>query len=204
MIVLLKEVGIILIGYLLGCFATGYYLVRWRTGQDLRTLNSGATGGRNTGRVLGWQGAVATGLFDVLKGSLAVWIALYLNISAWGVALTVVAVVIGHLYPFQLNFHGGKGLSAAYGAVLIYDWRLALLVLLIAIVIAAITRRVSISFLAAVGLSPIAAVVIKSSLLEIVSIGCIAILILYAHRTNLIALLQPNDESKKSNEKSST
>jgi len=39
--------------YLLGCCTTGYYLVRWRTGQDIRQLGSGSVGARNVSRVLG-------------------------------------------------------------------------------------------------------------------------------------------------------
>ncbi len=35
-----KEVMVILAGYALGCFAAGYYLVHWRTGQDIRTIGS--------------------------------------------------------------------------------------------------------------------------------------------------------------------
>ena len=72
---ILAQLGIIFVAYLLGCIAVGYYLVRWQTGQDLHEVGSGATGGRNTGRVLGKTGAIITGVGDVLKGIMAMAIA---------------------------------------------------------------------------------------------------------------------------------
>src|ERR1035441_2499722 len=62
-----------LAAYALGCFTTGYYLVRWRTGQDVREVGSGSVGARNVGRLLGRQGFLATMLCDFGKGMLAVW-----------------------------------------------------------------------------------------------------------------------------------
>ena len=108
---LAKETAIIVGSYLLGCLATGYYLVRWRTGQDLRSLGSGSTGGTNAGRVLGRWGLVLTGLVDILKGAVAVGAALYFRLDAWAVVLAAAAVVAGHVFPFQLGFHGGRGLE---------------------------------------------------------------------------------------------
>src|SRR6185436_7082043 len=107
---LAKATAIVFGSYLLGCLATGYYLVRWRTGQDLRALGSGSTGGTNAGRVLGRWGLVITGLIDILKGAIAVGAARYFGLDEWAVALTAGAVVAGHVFPFQLRFHGGRGL----------------------------------------------------------------------------------------------
>ena len=70
-----RATGCALEAYLLGCFATGYYLVRARTGHDLRKSESGSVGARNAGRVLGKTGFVVTLLGDFGKGALAVWIA---------------------------------------------------------------------------------------------------------------------------------
>ena len=39
-----KETLVMLLGYALGCFTSGYYLVRWRTGDDIRWLGSGSVG----------------------------------------------------------------------------------------------------------------------------------------------------------------
>src|SRR5437879_3228327 len=61
--------------YVLGCFTTGYYLVRWWSGQDIRDFGSGNVGARNAGRLLGWMGFLVTLLGDSAKGAFAVWAA---------------------------------------------------------------------------------------------------------------------------------
>ena len=72
----LMTLGLVAGSYVLGCFSTGYYLVRQRTGQDIRELGSGSTGARNAGRVLGRNGFLLTMAGDLAKGGLAVWLAL--------------------------------------------------------------------------------------------------------------------------------
>src|SRR5687768_11116824 len=82
--------------YCLGCFAAGYYWVRWRTGQDIRQLGSGTVGARNAGRILGpWAFAVVL-LLDFTKGALAVWLATKLNVSPEVTVMSMAAVVVGH------------------------------------------------------------------------------------------------------------
>jgi hypothetical protein len=56
----LQATSSVVVAYFLGCFATGYYLVRARTGRDIREIESGSTGTRNVGRVLGKSGFVLT------------------------------------------------------------------------------------------------------------------------------------------------
>jgi len=62
-----KEIAVVLASYVLGCISTGYYLVRFRTGHDIRTLHSGSTGARNVGRVLGRTGFIVTLAGDLAK-----------------------------------------------------------------------------------------------------------------------------------------
>src|SRR5262249_22050721 len=105
--------------YALGCFTTGYYLVKLRTGQDVRELGSGTVGAKNVGRVLGWPGFVLTVLGDFAKGAFAVWAVKYFTTDDHMLMLAILAVVAGHVWPVQLLFRGGKGVATSLGGLLL-------------------------------------------------------------------------------------
>lgn len=182
---LLTQLEIVLASYLLGCISVGYYLVRWQTGRDLREMGSGATGGRNTGRVLGKSGAIATGIGDILKGVIPMGIALWFKLEPWALALVMIAVLAGHVWPFQLGFKGGKGLSAAFGAVLMFDYRIALLTALLALVLLFMSRRNEFVFLMGIACSPIIASVLGHRWEIVAGMVVLVLIILYAHRENI-------------------
>ncbi|HEU0291473.1 MAG TPA: glycerol-3-phosphate acyltransferase [Anaerolineales bacterium] len=188
---MLLQLAVILMAYALGCIAVGYYLVRWRTGQDLREMGSGATGGRNAGRVLGRGGAIATGFGDILKGISAMALALWFDLDVWALAGVMVAVLLGHIYPIQLGFKGGKGLSAAFGAVLLYDYRVALLTAVVALALLSISRHNQFFFLMGVACSPIIALALGQRREIVVGIATLVLIILFAHRDNIRAALNP-------------
>jgi len=119
----------LLLSYLLGCFSSAYYLVRWRTGQDVREHGSGNAGATNAGRVLGKWAFVAALLGDAGKGALAIFLAGWLTGGApWAVALAAPAVILGHIWPVQMGFRGGEGFATAIGALAVLDPTLLLIV----------------------------------------------------------------------------
>jgi glycerol-3-phosphate acyltransferase PlsY len=183
-----SEAGwIALLAYALGCFTTGYYLVRFRTGQDLRELGSGSVGARNVGRLLGWQGFVLTVLGDFSKGALAVWGAQHYATDQRLAVVALLAVVAGHVWPVQLCFHGGKGMAAALGALLVYDWQLAVAFALLFAVTVAVVRKTVVPGLLALACLPVAAGYLGHGEAEVVGVTVLAGLVLVTHRKNLMA-----------------
>src|SRR5215471_4498386 len=91
--------GILLGAYILGCFTTGYYLVRLLTGRDIRENGSGSVGARNVSRVLGKTGFTLTLLVDFAKGALVVQLARHFTTEDCLVILAMMAVVAGHIWP---------------------------------------------------------------------------------------------------------
>jgi glycerol-3-phosphate acyltransferase PlsY len=173
--------------YVLGCFSTGYYLVRLRTGQDIRELGSGSTGARNVGRVLGRRGFLWTAVGDLVKGALAVWLALALTGNDRVAMLAWLAVVIGHVWPAQLGLRGGKGVSTSLAGLLIYDWRLTLIYVLFYLTALALTRRSVAASLAGYVLLPGAAYFwLGADETQIWGISVLAGLILLAHHRNVV------------------
>ncbi len=110
---------LISMAYCLGCCNTGYYLVRWLRATDIRTLASGGTGSRNVGRLLGFKGFALTLLGDGGKGALAVWLTLHSTGDLPLALASLLAVVVGHIWPVQLGFRGGKGMAAFAGGMLV-------------------------------------------------------------------------------------
>lgn len=175
----------VLAAYFIGCFTTGYYLVRVWKGEDIRSMGSGSAGAKNVGRVLGAPGFVLTVLGDLFKGMLAVWLARKLSNDDLAVALAVPAVVAGHLWPAQLKFRGGKGVTTSLGALLIFDFRLALTFAALFGVIFIFTRKSLLPAMFAFLCLPAACWYFTEDNASIGAIAALSAAILFAHRKNL-------------------
>ncbi|MDR0273748.1 MAG: glycerol-3-phosphate acyltransferase [Burkholderiaceae bacterium] len=87
--------------------------------NDLRQQGSGTLGARNVYRLYGLRMAVPVFMFDLLK----IWPSLHL-LTAYNAAspvshtLVVFAGLLGHIYPVQLGFKGGKGVAVFIGSAL--------------------------------------------------------------------------------------
>jgi glycerol-3-phosphate acyltransferase PlsY len=178
--------GMALAAYLLGCFTTGYYLVRLRLGCDIRDLGSGSVGARNVGRVLGWRGFLLTVLGDFGKGALAVWAARHWSNDGWILLLAILAVVAGHVWPVQLHFRGGKGMATSLGALLAYDYHWALVFALFFAAAFAALRKTVLPGLFALACLPLMNWYLRRDPAEAVGTSLLAALVLVAHRTNLM------------------
>lgn len=182
----LPALGWALGAYLLGGFATGYYWVRFRTGQDIRELGSGSIGARNVGRVLGKTGFLITLLGDFGKGALAVLAARGFSNHKLFAAVTLLFVVAGHIWPLLLGFRGGKGVATSLGALLAFDWQLALIYGGIFLLGLALMRRTVLPGLLAFLLLPLVSYWRHHDRFEAAGFATLAALVLFAHRQNLM------------------
>lgn len=139
--------------YLLGCFISAYYLTRWRHGVDIRASGSGNAGARNMARVHGYVDAGLTLLLDAAKGAIAVIAGSLLVGPDWAAALALTATIVGHIWPAQLAFHGGKGAATGLGGMLVLDPVACLALLGFGAVSFAITADFFKSGLIAIGLA---------------------------------------------------
>src|SRR5437867_3191788 len=176
---------IALSAYLLGCFTTGYYLVRMRTLQDIRELGSGSVGAKNVGRVLGWRGFTVTLLGDFAKGAFAVWAARHFTKDDPLVALAMLSVVLGHVWPMQLRFRGGKGIATSLGALLVYDYHLAVAFAILFASFYVVLRKTVLPGLFAFTCLPLISMYLAHEPAKVVGISFLAGLILLTHRRNL-------------------
>ncbi|HUA68929.1 MAG TPA: glycerol-3-phosphate acyltransferase [Candidatus Saccharimonadales bacterium] len=180
-----RVTGCVLEAYLLGCFATAYYFVRLRTGKDIRKVESGSVGARNAGRVLGKTGFLVTLLGDFGKGALAVWIAWEWTGDNHLALLALLAVVLGHIWPVQLRFHGGKGVATSLGALLVFDYRVALVFPVLFLLGFAFARKTLLPAMFAFACLPMAAWFLNCDNFTVAVLAILAAMILFAHRRNL-------------------
>jgi len=172
--------------YVLGCFATGYYLVRALRDLDIRQMGSGSVGARNVSQVLGKHGFVLTTLGDIAKGVLAVWATLHLTGDDRLAGLVMLAVTMGHIWPAQLRFHGGKGVATSLGALLMYDWRLALTYGAVFLAGLVLTRKTILPGLFGYLCLPMAAFWLEHDPVSTTVIALLGALVLSAHWRNIV------------------
>ena len=182
----LETLGCVLGAYALGCFATGYYIVRARAGRDIRDVQSGSSGARNVSRVLGKTGFVITFLGDFAKGALAVWAVRHFSHSNLLAAVAMIFVVAGHIWPVTLQFHGGKGASTSLGALVVYDPHLALAFLACFLPGAVLLRKFTLPGLFAYLCLPIAGYWLNRNQVETLLLTGVAGMVILAHRQNLL------------------
>lgn len=180
------KTALVLLGsYLLGCLATGYYLVRFRAAQDIRQTGSGSSGATNVARLLGWRGFLITLSLDAGKGALAVFLAPHTGLGPYAVWATLIAVVVGHIWPAQLRFRGGKGAGTYLGGLIMIDWRIALMLVPLGICGYALVRQFTLAGLIAIALLPLTLGFLGYPLPVVGGSGALAVLLVLAHRDNI-------------------
>lgn len=181
-------------GYFLGAFPTGYVVGRLWKGIDIREYGSGRTGGANTLRTLGLFPAVITGLGDVGKGAVAVLVARALWHNEAAAVVAALAALVGHNWSLFLGWRGGAGVGTTFGALLILEPLTTLVVALVGLLGAVISRYVSLGSLAFAFSIPLALLVQRlffSGSREHLAYGILAGgIIIFAHWPNIARLIK--------------
>ena len=116
----------ILIGYVFGLFQTAFILGKIK-GIDIRKHGSGNSGTTNTLRVLGTKAGLLVFFGDCVKCILAVVLTTWLfkagaTATVFLKLYTGLGVILGHNFPFYMNFKGGKGIASTAGMIIAFDW----------------------------------------------------------------------------------
>ncbi len=189
-------------GYGFGCFSSAYF-----TGKiyhiDIRKEGSGNLGTTNTLRTLGKKAAAVTFLGDVLKAAIPILIVRYLfrnnpDISILMGMLTGLGVVLGHNYPFWLNFKGGKGIAVTACVTLcIAHWTVIVIGLVLFIAVVAVTRYVSVGSLISALYLPVNTILFhrdSSHFIMMLIVSLLFTILAYVqHRENIVRLIHGNE-----------
>ena len=184
----LPVIAALVFGYLLGSIPFGIVFTRIAGTQDIRAIGSGNIGATNVLRT-GRKGlAAATLIADMLKGTVAVLVMVWLWGRDFGLAAGIGAFV-GHLWPVWLKFKGGKGVATFLGVLLAVAWQGALVFGALWLAVAGVTRYSSIASLVACAAVPLFFLVIGEPREAIVFL-VLTVLIFIMHRGNIARLAQ--------------
>lgn len=125
----LPIIGVLMLAYLIGSIPFGLIFVKLSNGKDIRSVESGRTGGTNAMRAAGFWAGLATAVFDVLKGVGAVFFThiLVAGSHVWLDVLAPFLSIIGHNYSAflierndkgKLRFRGGAGGAPCLGGAI--------------------------------------------------------------------------------------
>lgn len=140
---------VIVVAYVIGGIPWGVVIAKLTGGPDPRTIGSGRTGGANVMRALGPRAAAASGLLDVLKGIVAVVIAIAVGGGLLLQVLAAVAAIVGHSRSIFINFSGGRGIAPGFGGLIVIHPIAALVVMPVFAIVLLVGRYSSLASLTA-------------------------------------------------------
>ncbi len=203
--VIVKFVGVVLMGYLLGSIPFGLLISKRSSKVDVRQYGSGKIGATNVLRAAGRKAAALVVILDASKGALAVVLAglivgqSYLVVGDFSLGVLVaqvlaaLAAIAGHNWSVFLKFHGGRGVATFMGGLIALSPVAAIFGSEIFIIGAGLTKFASLgSIAAAVGTYIILAllVIMNKFPIEYLAYALIGtIIIIVMHRDNIRRLV---------------
>lgn len=192
-----------IIAYLLGSVSFSVIISKKMAGFDVREKGSGNAGSTNVLRTVGKKAAIITLVCDILKGVVAILIALLAGKIIQGldnallVQLAGIFVILGHTFPVFFKFKGGKGIATSLGVLLMVNWQIGLICLVFALILIILTKMVSVGSIAAAILFPVLVIFINQNYIVAESSNwsylifsiIIALLVILNHRENIKRIL---------------
>ena len=187
---MINQLLIILFAYLVGSVSSGIIVSQIFNLPDPRTIGSKNPGATNVMRSGNKKAAIFTLLGDLLKAILVLAIAEYLGFNDLIIVCVALAVLIGHIYPIFYKFRGGKGVATAIGILIFLNFKLALIVVSIWLLVFGIWRYSSLAAIVAAISAPIIAIfILRDQSLYCIAFTLITIIILFKHQANIRKLL---------------
>ena len=186
------------IAYFCGCFNGAVIVSKYILRDDVRTHGSGNAGLTNFYRTFGGPLTLVVILTDVFKAIVAIWVGMFLFRQMIANEVLVVALskywaglfcLLGHMFPCIFHFKGGKGILSGGAIAIMIDWRIALVVWGGFLILAILTRYVSLGSCWAGASFPFATWFVYHNVVITVLGAVIGLLILYMHRGNIKRLL---------------
>ncbi|MCD7753874.1 MAG: glycerol-3-phosphate acyltransferase [Clostridiales bacterium] len=196
----LAVLGVAAVSYLLGCCNSAIIISKYVLKDDVREHGSGNAGLTNFYRVYGVKNVVWVILLDVLKAVLSCLIGggVLGTLCGWEVLGKYIAGIfclLGHMFPCMFEFKGGKGILSGGVVAIMIDWRIALAVWGVFLVLVVISRMVSLGSVGAAITFPISTWFVYQDWLLLVLAAGIGLLVCWRHLGNVQRMIR-GEESK--------
>ena len=176
------------VGYFLGCHNLAHLLAQ-RRGFDIRTVGSNNPGASNTVITMGWKAGIMVGIHDAAKAFIPAHLAslLFPELSLLA-PIVGAAAVLGHIFPLTLRFRGGKGFAPYIGMTLAVNWKFALVIMAVTVLITIITDYIAIGTFTTVISFPVYSALMMRHYLTAVVVATASALVIYKHRENIVRI----------------
>ena len=194
----------LVIGYLFGIIQTAYIYGKMN-GIDIREHGSGNAGTTNALRVLGKKAGAIVFAGDFFKCFIVIHLVKFIFKNSAADILPLIGLygatgcILGHNFPVQLNFRGGKGIACTAGLLAAFDVRIGVIALLTFLAIVIVTRYVSLGSMVIVTEFALFIIVFgqlglyhmaQAPLIEMYVLAAfLAGMAIYRHRANIVRLL---------------
>ena len=203
--------GIAIISYFLGCFNGAVIVSKYILRDDVRNHGSGNAGLTNFYRTFGGPLTLVVILTDVLKAVVAIllgsWFlgslagangyAASVRISTmwalFGKYWAALFCLLGHLFPCMFKFKGGKGILSGGTIAIMLDWRIAVVVWGGFLILAIVTKYVSLGSVWAGGSFPFISWYCYPDPVIVALAFIIGGLVVWQHRGNIQRLIHGNE-----------
>lgn len=207
----IKFALVVLVSYLLGSLNFSIIFSKGVVKKDIRESGSGNAGATNMLRTYGKKFALLTMLGDIIKVAIAIIIAFlifgspvkYLFASPTDPTemqqimfykqFAGFFCVIGHIFPVFFKFKGGKGVAACTGMVIMVDWRIALILFVIFVIIVAISKWISLGSITIAVLYPVLLYAFYKNIIVTLIALIFAVMVVVAHRQNIKRILNKTE-----------
>jgi glycerol-3-phosphate acyltransferase PlsY len=193
--------GVAVLAYFLGCFNGAVVVSKYVLRNDVRDHGSGNAGLTNFHRTFGGPLTGAVVAADVAKAVIAVLFSMWIfgvlspDLITFSKYWAGMFCLLGHMFPCTFQFRGGKGILSGGAIAIMIDWRVALVVWGGFLVLAVLTRYVSLGSCWAGASFPFVTGFVYRDVVLVVMAVIIGGLILWKHRGNIQRLVS-GTESK--------
>lgn len=190
----MEYVVVLLLGYFIGTLSPALIITKKVKNIDIRDVNSKNAGTSNVAITLGLKYGVLVGILDILKGLVPVVILKFIfpeNEIIWVVG--GLSTIIGHVYPFYMQFRGGKG-TATFGGMCIALFPIQSIVLgILFFTVLKISNFITIATMTVVIIIPIGMYFYNYHYISVILVSIYSLLSFYKHLPNLIRIYKKQE-----------